>query len=91
MIIASSEKQELPSKTPKVQWEYQAIAKLGGWSNSKRTGKASWVTLWDGWFRLTERVEGFLLAQSLGVAYDVIKRQGQATARRGWGAIVNKP
>lgn len=62
------EKKELPSKTPTAEWAYQAIAKLGGWSNSKRTGKASWATLWDGWFRLTERVEGFLLAQSLEVA-----------------------
>jgi hypothetical protein len=62
------EKKELPSKTPTAEWAYQAIAKLGGWSNSKRTGKASWATLWDGWFRLTERVEGFLLAKSLGVA-----------------------
>jgi len=62
------EKKELPSKIPTAQWAYQSIAKLGGWSNSKRTGKASWATLWDGWFRLTERVEGFLLAQALGGA-----------------------
>ena len=59
------EKKELPSKPPTAEWAYQAIAKLGGWGNSKRTGKASWATLWDGWFRLTERVEGFLLAQTL--------------------------
>ena len=62
------EKKDLPLKPPNATWAYQAIAKLGGWSNSKRTGKASWATLWDGWFRLTERVEGFMLAQAAGVA-----------------------
>jgi hypothetical protein len=61
------EKNDLPSIPPTAAWAYQAIAKLGGWSNSKRTGKASWATIWDGWYRLTERVEGFLLAQAIGV------------------------
>lgn len=57
------EKKDLPSSPPSAAWAYQAIAKLGGWSDSKKTGKASWATIWEGWYRLTERVEGFLLAQ----------------------------
>lgn len=61
------EKKELPLTPPTAAWAYQAIAKLGGWSNSKRTGKASWASIWEGWYRLTERVEGFLLAQAIGV------------------------
>lgn len=61
------EKKEFPSTPPNAAWAYQAIAKLGGWSNSKRTGKAAWSTLWDGWFRLTERVEGFILAQAMSL------------------------
>jgi hypothetical protein len=61
------EKKDLPLAPPNVAWAYQAIAKLGGWSNSKRTGKASWATIWEGWYRLNERVEGFLLAQAIGV------------------------
>jgi hypothetical protein len=56
------EKKDFPTTPPSAAWAYQAIAKLGGWSNSKRTGRTSWSTLWDGWFRLTERVEGFMLA-----------------------------
>ena len=48
-------------------WAYQAVARLGGWSNSKQTGKASWATIWNGWSRLNERLEGFLLAQDIGV------------------------
>lgn len=58
------EKKDLPPMPPPASWAYQAIAKLGGWSNSKRTGRASWATIWEGWFRLTERVEGYLLALS---------------------------
>lgn len=61
------EKKDLPLNPPSAAWAYQAIAKLGGWSNSKRTGKASWATIWEGWYRLTERIEGFLLAQAMGV------------------------
>jgi len=57
------EKKELPSITPSAAWAYKAIAKLGGWNDSKKTGKAAWSTLWDGWFRLAERVEGFMMAQ----------------------------
>jgi hypothetical protein len=59
------EKKEIPLNTPSAAWAYQAIAKLGGWTNSKRTGKAAWSTLWNGWFRLSGRVEGFILAESL--------------------------
>lgn len=58
------EKKDFPSMVPSAAWAYKAIAKLGGWSDSKRTGKAAWSTLWDGWFRLAERVEGFMLAVS---------------------------
>lgn len=61
------EKKKLPLIPPDAAWAYQAIAKLGGWSNSKKTGKASWATIWNGWSRLNERVEGFLLAHEIGV------------------------
>lgn len=59
------EKKPLPISPPAAAWAYKAIAKLGGWTNSKKTGKASWATIWEGWYRLTERVEGFRLAQKL--------------------------
>jgi len=58
---------KLPLIPPDAAWAYQAIARLGGWSNSKQTGKASWATIWNGWSRLQERVEGFFLAQDIGV------------------------
>lgn len=59
------EKKPIPENPPSAAWAFKAIAKLGGWTNSKRTGKASWATIWDGWFKLNERVQGFLLAQKL--------------------------
>jgi len=38
----------LPAEAPKAAWAFKAIAKLGGWTNSKRNNKASWGTIWDG-------------------------------------------
>ncbi|PYB48006.1 hypothetical protein DI019_00005, partial [Legionella pneumophila] len=34
-------------------------------TDSKRTGKAAWSTIWKGWFRLQERVEGLRIANEL--------------------------
>ncbi len=59
------EKKQPPENPPSAAWAFKAIARLGGWTNSKRTGKASWATIWDGWFKLNERVQGFLLAHKL--------------------------
>jgi hypothetical protein len=55
----------LPEVYPDAEWIYKSIAKLGGWTDSKRLGKASWKTLWDGWFKLQERLEGYLLVKKM--------------------------
>jgi hypothetical protein len=34
-------------------------------TDSKRTGKAAWSTIWNGWAKLNERIEGFLIAQNI--------------------------
>jgi hypothetical protein len=65
VLWQTTEKKQIPENPPSAAWAFKAIAKLGGWTNSKRTGKASWATIWDGWFKLNERVQGFLLAQKL--------------------------
>lgn len=62
VLWRSVEKKALPEKIPTAAWAYQAIAKLGGWTNSKRTGKAAWSTIWKGWSRLQERLDGFRIA-----------------------------
>jgi hypothetical protein len=48
-----------PKNPPTLGWAYYAIAQLGGWNDSKRTGKASWATVWKGWYKLQERLEGY--------------------------------
>ncbi len=56
-------KKKVPKKIPSLGWAYKAIAKLGGWADTKRLGRASWLTIWDGWFCLQERLAGYLVAK----------------------------
>lgn len=56
----------LPSKAPKLDWAYYALAALGGWKDTNRTGRAGWDVLWTGWDRLQERVAGYHAAAALG-------------------------
>jgi hypothetical protein len=65
VLWGSVEKKSLPKIIPSAAWAYRAIAKLGGWNDSKRSGKAAWSTIWKGWFRLKERLEGVCIAQEI--------------------------
>jgi hypothetical protein len=65
VLWSSVERKSLPEKAPTAAWAYQAIARLGGWTDSKRTGKAAWSAIWKGWFRLKERLEGLRMAAEL--------------------------
>jgi hypothetical protein len=56
------ENRPLPKSPPSVTWAYQAIAKLGGWLNTKRSGRAGWDAMAKGWLRLSILVEGYRLA-----------------------------
>lgn len=42
-----------------------AVAKLGGFTESKRTGIAGWATRWIGWDCLQERVQGLIMAKKM--------------------------
>lgn len=64
----STEKKPIPDKIPQLQWAYKAIAKMGGFYDTKRTGRASWKTLHTGLTRLDERVSGFNLLRALDAA-----------------------
>jgi hypothetical protein len=44
-------------------WAYYALAKLGRWHDSKATGIVGWEALWDGWFVLSQLLEGAILIQ----------------------------
>ncbi|OKU85670.1 transposase [Escherichia coli] len=47
------------------RWACLKLAKLGRWHDSKRTGRPCWVVMWDGWFRLQDMVEDYLMMKSL--------------------------
>ena len=49
-------------KAPPLKWAYQSIAKMGGFNDTKRTGIASWLTVWEGWSTL----QNMLIAYRVG-------------------------
>ncbi len=53
---------------PALQWAYQALVKLGEFTDSKRTGIAGWDTLWKSLAKLQERVNGFQTAREMMAA-----------------------
>lgn len=65
VLWLSREKTPLPKVPPSLRWAYESVAKMGGWIDTKRTGRAGWMALWDGWFILQQRVDGVRLAQQL--------------------------
>ncbi|MBL4823215.1 MAG: hypothetical protein JKX90_06800 [Colwellia sp.] len=40
----------IPKETPSLYWFYYALAKLGGWYDSKRNGRVEVKALYPGWF-----------------------------------------
>jgi hypothetical protein len=64
LYACSHSSKRLPTSPPSVGWALLAIAKLGGWHDTKRTGIPGWQSLWRGWMRLYERFAGWMLARS---------------------------
>ena len=62
-LWAQTETKPLPAKPPSAYWALHAIAKLGRWKNSKRTGRIGWSTLWKGWAIFQERLAGWVSHQ----------------------------
>ncbi|KOP34970.1 transposase, partial [Xenorhabdus sp. GDc328] len=65
LLWLKSIKTALPETPPTAKWAYEHLAKLGGWKDSKRNGRASVKTLWEGWLKLQAILEGYELALSL--------------------------
>ncbi len=65
LLWVKLEGKPLPSQTPTLKWACLKLAKLGRWYDSKRTGRPGCVVMWDGWFRLQDMVEGYLVMKSL--------------------------
>ena len=57
--ITTQKSRPLPKTPPSMLWAIQAIAKLGGWRDTKRTGRIGWLSLWRGWERFQERFVGW--------------------------------
>lgn len=62
--LSTEHNQPIPTTAPLARWAFYAIAKLGGFTDTKRTGRPGWDTIWHGWFRLRERLDGYQLSKS---------------------------
>ncbi len=62
------EKQKsIPTSIPSLHWAYYSMAKLGGWYDSKRTGRVGVKALWSGWLKLMDLVESFETLKELEI------------------------
>lgn len=65
VLWAKVERTPLPDTIPSCRWAYIAIAKIAGWTDSKRTGRIGLDTLWRGMERLAALAEGWQIARAL--------------------------
>ena len=65
VLWITKENKPLPEKVPVLTWLFHTIAKLGGWSDSKRTGMPGWQVIWDGWAKLQDRVLTYRLTKAI--------------------------
>ena len=65
VLWLTRQKKKPPQKPPTLRWAYESIAKLGGFTDTKRTGRAGWDTMWHGWFRFSERLDTYLAAKAV--------------------------
>lgn len=63
--VTAETKTPMPESPPSVRWAFRTIAKLGGWYDTKKTGRVGWQTVWRGWFRLQEYVVGWRAARAV--------------------------
>lgn len=54
----------MPKAPPTNKEVYHTIAKLGGWMDTKRTGRVGWQAIWKGWSRFQDRFFGWKLAKT---------------------------
>lgn len=65
MLWSKMENKKLPVETPSIYWGYYSLAKLGGWYDSKRTGRVSVKTIWEGWAILMQMLDGHRTMEKL--------------------------
>lgn len=57
----------LPKMPPTIKWAMQALAGIGGWTDTQRTGRMGWESLWKGWFELDQMMRGVRLASEFKI------------------------
>jgi len=62
---STTQNKELPIEVPSIYWAYYAIAKLGRWQDSKRTGRVGMKAFWRGWMELMKLVESYEMFKGL--------------------------
>jgi hypothetical protein len=62
--VLGGNKNAIPQTTPNLKWAYKSIGKLGGFKNSKQTGKIGWKTLWTGWQKFQDQWIGWQMAHA---------------------------
>jgi hypothetical protein len=65
LLWLKTEKKTLPGETPSLYWAYYALAKLGRWYDSKRTGKVGTKAIWSGWQELMVMLDAVEIAKNL--------------------------
>lgn len=61
-LWVTTQHKPVPKKTPSARWAYETIGRLGGWQDTKRTGRVGWSTLWRGWEIFQERLAAWQAA-----------------------------
>lgn len=61
LFLMISKGKSLPARPPTLRWAMESIAKLGGWTDSKRNGRIGWISLWRGWLDLEAHVQGAII------------------------------
>ena len=59
------ENKPIPKEIPTIKWAMETMARLAGWTDTQRTGRIGWETLWKGWMELDFYVKGVELAKAL--------------------------
>lgn len=69
LYAISNPRKPLPAKPPALSWAYYTIAKMGGWMDTKRNGRVGWQSVWKGWRRFQDRLEGWRIARGAYVSH----------------------
>lgn len=60
--LARQREDECPNN-PSIEWVYYEIGQLGGWTDTKGTGRVGWITLWRGFEKFQAIFAGWSLAR----------------------------